>query len=162
MAAEADSGLATLIGVDEDGAVPIVSEGGCDRGCGPGLSIVRIRLRELRPLVAGLGPDDLLIAIAAGARAQQELLPAGIAGAGYDGDLTSPSTRTDGVAISTDIAPTVLEHFGVDVPDEVERQRDRVRLRARPGRRSPTCRRALITAPVATRSSSCRWRSGWR
>ena len=118
VAAEADSGLATLIGVDEDGAVPIVSEGGCDRGCGPGLSIVRIRLRELRPLVAGLGPDDLLIAIAAGARAQQELLPAGIAGAGYDGDLTSPSTRTDGVAISTDIAPTVLEHFGVDVPDE--------------------------------------------
>ena len=119
MAAEADSGLATLIGVDEDGAVPIVAEGGCDRGCGPGLSVVRVRLRELKPLVAGLGPDDLLIAIAAGARAQQELLPAGIAGAGYDGDLTSASTRTDGVVISTDIAPTVLEHFGVDVPDEV-------------------------------------------
>jgi hypothetical protein len=115
VAAEADSGLATLIGVDRDGAAPIAA----DAGSAPGLSVIRIRLGELRRLADGLGPDDLLIAVAAGARADQELLPVGIAGPGYDGNLTSASTRTDGVIVSTDIATTVLEHFGVAVPDEV-------------------------------------------
>jgi cell division protein FtsW (lipid II flippase) len=115
VSAEADSGLATLMGVDRDGAVPIAA----DAGSAPGLSVIRIRLSELRQLAEGLGPDDLLIAVAAGARADQELLPVGIAGPGYDGNLTSASTRTDGVIVSTDIAPTVLEHFGVAVPDEV-------------------------------------------
>ena len=74
--------------------------------------MIRIRLGELRRLAGELGPDDLLIAVAAGARADQELLPAGIAGPGYDGNLTSASTRTDGVVLTTDIAPTVLEHLG--------------------------------------------------
>ena len=50
----------------------------------------------------------MVIAVAAGAGTQQELLPAGIAGQGFDGDLTSSSTRTDGVVLSTDIGPTVL------------------------------------------------------
>ena len=117
--AEDASGLATLIGVDRGGAVRIASGSACAAGCGPGLSLLRARLGELRPLVDSLGPDDLLIVFAAGARAQQQLLPAGIAGQGFDGNLTSPSTRTDGVVISTDVAPTVLEHLGVDVPDEV-------------------------------------------
>jgi hypothetical protein len=57
--------------------------------------------------------------VAAGARGEQQLMPAGIAGAGYRGNLTSASTRTDGVVLSTDIAPTVLEHLGAGVPDEV-------------------------------------------
>ncbi len=92
---------------------------GCAAGCGPGLSVIRIRLAELAGLAEGLGPNDLLIAFAAGARADQELLPAGIAGPGYDGNLTSTSTRTDGVVVSTDIAPTVLDHLGVEVPEEV-------------------------------------------
>ena len=112
--AEADSGLATLMGVNRDGSVPIAP----DAGAGAGLSVVRIRLGELRAVTESLGPDDLLIAVAAGARADQELLPIGVAGPGYDGNLTSASTRTDGVIVSTDIAPTVLGHFGVSVPDE--------------------------------------------
>ena len=117
--AEDASGLATLIGVDRGGAVRVASASACAAGCGPGLSVLRARLGELRPLVDSLGPDDLLIVFAAGARAQQQLLPAGIAGEGFDGNLTSTSTRTDGVVISTDVAPTVLEHLGVEVPDEV-------------------------------------------
>ncbi len=123
VAAEADSGLATLIGVDERGAVRVADQAACEQGCGPGLSVLRLRLAELRSLAAGIGPDDLLIAIAAGARAQQELLPAGVAGPGYAGDLTSASTRTDGVVSSTDIAPTVLDALGVEVPDEVNGSR---------------------------------------
>jgi hypothetical protein len=119
VSAEAAMGLATLIGVDEDGAVPISDDALCDTGCGPGLSVLRVRLGELRRLVRAIGPDDLLIAFAAGQRAPQQLLPAGIAGDGYRGNLTSASTRTDGVVSSIDLAPTVLEHFGVEVPDEM-------------------------------------------
>ena len=119
VAAEADSGLATLIAVDRDGAVRIAEPDACESGCGPGLSLVRARVSELDRLAAALGPDDLLIAIAAGARAEQELLPAGIAGEGFEGNLTSSSTRTDGVVTTTDLAPTVLDRLGVEVPDEV-------------------------------------------
>ncbi len=115
--AAADAGLAALIGVDRDGTIPVRAD--CAAGCGPGLSVVRIGPDELGDLTASLGPDDLLIAIAAGAHGEQVLLPAGIAARGYEGNLTSSSTRTDGLVVSTDIAPTVLEHLGVDVPDEV-------------------------------------------
>ena len=93
-AAEADSGLATLIGGrPRTGPSPIVAE----RRLRPRLRARAQRRahrasRELRPLVAGLGPDDLLIAIERRRRArEQELLPTGIAGAGFDGNLTSDS-----------------------------------------------------------------------
>jgi hypothetical protein len=119
VAAEADSGLATLMAVDRDGTVRIAEASACRAGCGTGLSVLRTRLDELPGIVDRLGPEDLLIAIAAGARADQELLPAGIAGPGFDGNLTSASTRTDGIVTTTDIAPTVIEHFGLELPDEM-------------------------------------------
>jgi hypothetical protein len=119
VAAEADSGLATLAAVDRDGAVRIADPSACIAGCGPGLSVVRALPPELAEIAEAMGPDDLLIAVAAGARAEQELLPAGIAGAGFEGNLTSASTRTDGIVTTTDIAPTVLDRLGVEVPDEV-------------------------------------------
>jgi hypothetical protein len=119
VAAEADSGLATLMAVDRAGTVRVADPDACRAGCGTGLSVLRTRLAELPAIVDHLGPDDLLIAVAAGARADQELLPAGIAGPGFEGDLTSASTRIDGVVTTTDIAPTVLDHLGVEVPDEM-------------------------------------------
>ncbi len=119
VAAEGDSGLATLMAVDRAGAVRIADPVACRAGCGTGLSVLRARLAELPTLVDHLGADDLLIAFAAGARADQELLPAGIAGPGFEGNLTSASTRTDGVVTTTDIAPTVLDHLGVEVPDDM-------------------------------------------
>ncbi len=118
--AEADSGLATVIAVGRDGTFEAVDGGACQASCEPGLSVLRARLPELPELAGSLAGDDLLIAIAAGQRADQQLLPTGVAGAGYgDGSLTSASTRTDGVITATDIAPTVLDRFGVEVPDEV-------------------------------------------
>jgi hypothetical protein len=124
--AEADSGLATLIGVDGSGAVAIRPTEECTSGCGPGLSVLRTRRAEFPQLVASIDrSDEMLIAIAAGARTDQQLLPAGIAAAGLHGDLTSDSTRTDGVVSATDIAPTVLEHLGADVPDEMNGSRIR-------------------------------------
>ncbi len=119
VAAETDGGLETLAAVDRNGAVGVAERSACVAGCGPGLSVVRARPGELGALAAALGPDDLLIALAAGARAGQELLPIGIAGEGFDGNLTSASTRTDGVVTTTDIAPTVLDRLGVAVPDEM-------------------------------------------
>jgi hypothetical protein len=119
VAAEAGGGPAKLIAVDREGAVRIAADSTCELGCESGLSVIRAGFGELRRLAGGLDDDDLLIAIAARARAEQELLPAGIAGEGFDGDLTSASTRTDGLVVSTDIAPTILSRLGVGVPDEM-------------------------------------------
>jgi hypothetical protein len=49
-------------------------------------------------------------------------LPIGIAGGGFDGNLTSDSTRTDGYVLSTDVAATILDHFGIEVPSEMSGQ----------------------------------------
>jgi hypothetical protein len=63
------------------------------------------------------GPHGLVIAIAAPTGTDDEPIPIGIAGAGLDGDLTSDTTRTNGYVTSTDIAPTILDRFGLAVPD---------------------------------------------
>jgi hypothetical protein len=119
VAAEGDSGLPTLSAVDREGAVPIQAPQRCRLGCCAGFSLVKSTVSELAELAETVGPDDLLIALTAGVRSDQQLLPAGVVGEGFDGNLTSDSTRTDGVVLTTDIGPTVLEHLGVDVPDEM-------------------------------------------
>ena len=111
-------GVAPVIATDRDGQIELTPA--CEPAdCPPGMTVVRPEFDELGELVAGLGPDDLLIAFAAGSRSEQPLWPIGIAGPGFDGNLTSDSTRTDGVVLATDVAPTVLEWLGVDVPDEM-------------------------------------------
>jgi hypothetical protein len=62
---------------------------------------------------------DLLIAIAKPTGKDDDPLPIGIAGRGFDGDLTSDSTRTNGYVLSTDVAPTILGWLGIDVPAEM-------------------------------------------
>lgn len=113
------SDLASLMAVDHEGVVAVSADPACRLGCAEGFSLIRAKLGELPDLVAGLGEGDLLIAIASGLQAEQALLPIGIAGEGFDGNLTSASTRTDGVVTTTDIAPTVLEALDVEVPDEM-------------------------------------------
>ncbi|HSS33269.1 MAG TPA: hypothetical protein VLL27_08325 [Solirubrobacterales bacterium] len=76
------------------------------------LAQVEGRLRALRS-------EDLLIAIARPTGRDDDPLAIGVAGAGFDGNLTSDSTRTDGYVLSTDLAPTILDHFGIDVPSEM-------------------------------------------
>lgn len=77
---------------------------------------------ELRSLVAGLRGDDLLIAIARPTGESDDLLALGIAGRGFEGNLTSDSTRMDGYVLSTDVAPTVLDRLGVEIPSEMSGQ----------------------------------------
>ncbi|HET7417385.1 MAG TPA: hypothetical protein VFJ61_07175 [Solirubrobacterales bacterium] len=81
---------------------------------------------EVRGATLGQLPQaasyDLLIAIARPTGNSDAPLPIGIAGAGFDGNLTSDSTRMDGYVLSTDVAPTILERFGVAVPSEMSGQ----------------------------------------
>ncbi|HEX7279197.1 MAG TPA: hypothetical protein VF255_06175 [Solirubrobacterales bacterium] len=65
---------------------------------------------------------DLLIAIARPRVDSDEPVPIGISGAGFDGNLTSDSTRMDGYVLSTDVAPTILEYLGIEVPPEMSGQ----------------------------------------
>jgi hypothetical protein len=98
-----------------------------------------------------VGPNELLIAIAKPTGASDDLLPIGIAGRGFHGKLTSDTTRTGGYVLSTDVAPTVLQRFHVDVPGAMSGQPIRAegsvdaaaieslgdRLEAIPARRGP-------------------------
>jgi hypothetical protein len=78
--------------------------------------------RQLPGLVDGLRGDDLLIAIEKPPPATNEALAIGIAGRGFDGNLTSDSTRLDGYVLSTDVAPTILERLGLGVPSQMSGQ----------------------------------------
>jgi hypothetical protein len=81
-----------------------------------------LNLAQTRKAIRSLGPRDLLIAIARPTGANDDPLAIGIAGRGFDGNLTSDSTRTDGYVLSTDVAPTVLDHFGIEIPSAVSGQ----------------------------------------
>jgi len=80
-------------------------------------------LRELRQILARRGPNQLVIA-------QQTppdgailpLLPMGVAGLG-DGPpsgITSDSTNMPNLVAGIDIAPTVLDHLGLDIPEDMK------------------------------------------
>ena len=97
----------------------------------------------LSSLLRSLRGEDLLIAIARPPPATSKPLAIAIAGRGFDGDLTSDSTRTDGYVLSTDVAPTILARLGVEVPAADVRATDPGRGQRRPGRGD-------------------RWGSGWR
>ena len=79
-------------------------------------------LGQLPALVRSLHANDLLIAIARPSGQTDDPLAIGIAGKGFDGNLTSDSTRTDGYVLSTDVAPTILERFKLEIPTEMSGQ----------------------------------------
>jgi len=80
-----------------------------------------VRRASLDRLPRG-GGGRLLIAIARPTGETDAPLPIGIAGRGFDGNLTSDSTRMDGYVLSTDVAPTILGWLGIDVPSEMSGQ----------------------------------------
>jgi len=87
-------------------------------------------LGQLPSLVRSLRGDDLLIAIERAPPEKSGALAIGIAGRGFSGELTSDSTRTEGYVLSTDVAPTILEHFGLGVPPAMSGQPIRAEGRA--------------------------------
>jgi hypothetical protein len=80
--------------------------------------------RLLSQLVAARAAGELLIALQtppAGTNRGQ-LLPVGIAGLGYAGELTSATTRQPGLLAGIDLAPTALRYLGLDVPSAMRGQ----------------------------------------
>ncbi len=75
---------------------------------------------ELSGLIARLRGADMLIAVGKPPPSRNAALPIGIAGAGFDGTLTSDSTRTRGYVLSTDLAPTILRRLGLPIPGEMD------------------------------------------
>ncbi len=156
----ADSLLTTpaLMAADERGRVGRARPFEClDRAC-PGVAVVPATLADLPRLIRSLRGQDLLIAIERPPPGEREVLALGIAGRGYGGNLTSDTTRTPGFALSTDIAPTILERLGLPVPEEMagnpirsqgERDAEAVNARAErmevvSERRAPVVLRNLI------------------
>lgn len=86
------------------------------RKAGESCSVRTARPAQLAAAVRRLRGDDLLIAIERAPPAKGGALAVGIAGRGFGGELTSDSTRTVGYVLSTDVAPTVLQRFGLGVP----------------------------------------------
>jgi hypothetical protein len=119
----------------EKGGVAVLGEGpsACPLGIRPtGLfgqaggkgmfSVSSGSLAAATRLARQAGPHTLVIAIATPTGTGDDPIPLGIAGPGFDGDLTSDTTRTDGYVTSTDIGPTILDHFGLDVPSQMSGQ----------------------------------------
>jgi hypothetical protein len=79
-------------------------------------------LAEAAKVAHRAGAHRITIAIATPTGKTDDPIPIGIAGRGFDGDLTSDTTRTNGYVVSTDVAPTILEHFGLAVPSQMSGQ----------------------------------------
>jgi hypothetical protein len=86
------------------------------------LEIRNSSLESAKSAMIDLEPEVLVIAIGRPTGESDAPLAIGIAGRGFDGDLTSDSTRTDGYVLSTDVAPTVLDRFGIPVPSAMSGQ----------------------------------------
>ena len=75
--------------------------------------------RGVRRLVAARRPPDVLLVVQQPSLIPRRLLAIGASGLGSGRDVRSQSTRTDGLVVSTDLAPTVLHRLGVGVPADV-------------------------------------------
>jgi hypothetical protein len=130
---------------------------------------------DLHRLLSRLSPGELLIAFSEPPPASNHALPIGIAGPGFDGNLTSDSTRTDGYVLSTDLAPTILRHLGLAIPDEMNGEPIRTegtvdpgavedlgeRLAAIPERRGPVVIACLL-AWIVVAALAGAYRREWR
>ena len=88
------------------------------RGC-PGLNVVPAQVSDLSAMAERLRGRDMLIALESPPPETGDLLSIAIAGRGFDGLLTSDSTRLPGLVLTTDLAPTILERLGIAIPDEM-------------------------------------------
>jgi hypothetical protein len=79
-------------------------------------------LGAISSLVRTLHGQDLLIVVAGPGGRSDDPVAIGIAGRGFDGILTSDSTRMDGYVLSTDVGPTILDRLGIEVPSDMSGQ----------------------------------------
>jgi hypothetical protein len=105
------AGLAALVVANRDGSI--------GRDVGGQLTVLSAGPGTVRKLAASLPPNGLLIAFTEPSDGV-ELVPIAVVGGGFNGNLTSDSTRTEGYVLSTDIAPTILDRYGLAIPDEMD------------------------------------------
>jgi hypothetical protein len=164
------AGAAAVIVADRSGEIGRVVGGPV------GVGVISSGIRSVRKLTTALPADDLMIAFGEPSPGRK-LVPIGIAGRGFDGDLTSDSTRTDGYVLSTDLAPTILRRLALPVPDQMDGEpirsegkldpgaiEDRaLRMEAIPDRRAPVvigCLAAwIVVAAVAAIAPAARRRA---
>ena len=113
--------LPRLIAANRQGRIDLFPSAGCRAEACGAVRVEELTVSQVERRAGTLGPQDLLIAMERPPAAFRTLT-VGIAGAGFDGLLTSDSTRTDGLVTSTDLAPTILEHLDVPVPGEMNGQ----------------------------------------
>jgi hypothetical protein len=114
--ATGSAGTAAATLVDERGS--LLASPCRSRDC-TSVTVVSADLRDIRKLANGLRGDDLLMALERPPPASNHGLALGIAGRGFDGTLTSDSTRMRGYVVSTDLAPTILDRLGLQSPSEM-------------------------------------------
>jgi hypothetical protein len=88
-------------------------------GCFAAVCVLPAQPSDLRRLVSSLRGADLLIALERPPPQPDHQLTIGIAGRGFDGNLTSDSTRMRGYVLSTDIGPTILRRLRVPAPSQM-------------------------------------------
>ncbi len=125
IAAAGDLGAPAILAADRRGRLTRISAGCRSRAC-PGaragarsVSVVNASTANLVARVRALRGRDLLIAIERPPPAGRRQLAVGIAGAGFDGNLTSDSTRVNGYVSTTDLAPTILDRLGLPIPSQM-------------------------------------------
>jgi hypothetical protein len=105
------AGSAALVAANRDGSI--------GRDVGGQLTVLSAGPGTVLKLAASLPADGLLIAFTEPSDGV-ELVPIAVVGGGFNGNLTSDSTRTEGYVLSTDIAPTILDRYGLAIPDEMD------------------------------------------
>ncbi|MCB0860879.1 MAG: hypothetical protein KDB54_09530 [Solirubrobacterales bacterium] len=85
-------------------------------GCPDPVTVLAMPLDSAVEAADNRRAGDLQIFIEQPPADSGDQLSIAIAGPGMKGELESPSTRTDGYVLSTDIAPTILRHFGIKTP----------------------------------------------
>jgi hypothetical protein len=114
--ADLGAGRAALVLADERGQL---GQHGCGGVTCPSVRVLVADLAKVRRIAGTLKGDDLLIAMERPPPASNQGLSVGIAGSGFDGTLTSDSTRMRGLVLSTDLAPTILARFGIPKPSNM-------------------------------------------
>ena len=112
-------------------------------------------------VLAARRAPDLVFVVQGPSALRRSLLAAGAAGLTGGRNLRSASTRTDGLVLTTDFAPTVLERLGLTVPDRGRRPADRGK---REPQRRASCRRFRKRLgdgrpPSLERRRAAAWRS---
>ncbi len=111
-----------LIAVNAAGGISRVPLGACpstERSSCPGVSVVSAEPADLGAMKETLRDEDLLIALESPPPPSRDSLTIAVAGRGFEGNLTSDTTRTPGFVLATDLAPTILDRYGIEIPDEM-------------------------------------------